>query len=195
MGRLPGATRGERRRRLKPAFSRPLPEPAASRRSRGATIRHVPEIAELEARLSRNSTNSNRPPSSDPPFVTQPSASPRKGTPGAKPGHPGHLQARLEPTEVIEVKPEVCPCGQREFPETTPYYTHQVLELPAIRMHGTHVVLHEACCLQCARIIKMPLPEKYRYGYGPRLTALIGELCQARSGTVAARSRSFVSRC
>jgi transposase len=58
----------------------------------------------------------------------------------------------------------------------TPYYTQQVIELPEIQMQVTHVVLHEACCPQCGRLLKAPLPEEHRYGYGPRLTALIGEL-------------------
>jgi transposase len=133
-------------------------------------------IAALEARLSQNSRNSDRPPSSDPPFVIRPSSSTTKGTPGAKPGHPGHRQALLAPTEIIEVAPEPCACGQREFPAMTPYYTHQVIELPEIQMQVKHVVLHEVRCPQCGRRIKAPLPEEYRYGYGPRLTALIGEL-------------------
>jgi transposase len=133
-------------------------------------------IAALEARLSQNSRTSDRPPSSDPPFVTKPSFSTTKGTPGAKPGHSGHRQALLAPTEIIEVKPEPCACGQREFPATTPYYTHQVVELPEIRMAVTHVVLHETRCSRCGHILKAELPAQYRYGYGPRLTALIGEL-------------------
>ena len=99
-----------------------------------------------------------------------------KGDPGAKPGHPGHRQALLAPTEVIEVKPEACACGQQEFPATTPYYTHQVIELPEIQMAVTHVVLHETRCPRCGRLLKAELPAEYRYGYGPRLTALIGEL-------------------
>jgi transposase len=82
----------------------------------------------------------------------------------------------LEPTAVIEVRPEVCPCGQQEFPETTPCHTHQVIELPEIQMAVTHVVLHETRCPRCGRLIKAELPAEYRYGYGPRLTALIGEL-------------------
>jgi transposase len=133
-------------------------------------------IAALEARLSQDSRTSDRPPSSDPPFVKRSSSAPRKGTPGAKLGHPGHRQALLEPTEVIEVTPDVCACGQQGFPTTTPYYTHQVIELPEIQMQVTHVVLHEACCPRCGRLLKAPLPEAHRYGYGPRLTALIGEL-------------------
>jgi transposase len=121
-------------------------------------------IAALEARLSQNSRNSDRPPSSDPPFVTRPPSSTTKGTPGAKLGHPGHRQALLTPTEVIEVTPDVCACGQQEFPTTTPYYTHQVIELPEIQMAVTHVVLHEGHCPGCGRLLKAALPAEYRYG-------------------------------
>ena len=82
----------------------------------------------------------------------------------------------MTPTEVVEVKPSACACGQTEFPETHPYYTHQVIELPEIQMVVTHVVLHKTPCPRCGRIIKALLSEEHRYGYGPRLTALIGEL-------------------
>jgi transposase len=134
------------------------------------------QIAALEARLSQNSSNSDRPPSSDPPYAKRSARSGRQGRPGAKPGHPGHRQVLLAPTEVIAVNPRACACGQQAFPETTSYYTHQIIELPEIQMQVKHVVLHEARCLQCGRRVKAPLPEEYRYGYGPRLTALIGEL-------------------
>jgi transposase len=140
-------------------------------------------IAALEARLSQNSRNSDRPPSSDPPFAPRPSASTTKGTPGAKPGHPGHRQALLAPTEVIAVTPDVCVCGQQGFAATTPYHTHQVIELPAIQMAVTHVVLHETRCPRCSRRLKAALPAEYRYGYGPRLTALIGELSGNQRGS------------
>jgi transposase len=134
------------------------------------------QIAAFEARVSKHSQIPDRPPSSAPPYAKHPVRSGRQGQPGAKPGHPGHRQARLEPTEVIEVTPKACPCGQREFPVTTPYYTHQLIELPEIHMQVTHVVLHEARCPRCGRLLKAPLPEEHRYGYGPRLTDLIGEL-------------------
>jgi transposase len=77
---------------------------------------------------------------------------------------------------VIEVKPGPCACGQPEFSATTPFYTHQVVELPEIQMAVTHVVLHETRCPRCGHLLKAELPAQYRYGYGPRLTALIGEL-------------------
>jgi transposase len=133
-------------------------------------------LAELEARLQQRSRNSDRPPSSDPPYEKPTARSGAQGRPGAKPGHPGHRQALLEPTQVIAVKPEACPCGQQEFPEATPYYTHQVVELPEIQMLVTHVVLHEARCPQCGRVTKAQAPPAVAAGHGPRLTALIGEL-------------------
>jgi transposase len=142
----------------------------------GVIQQQAERIAVLEARVSQHSSNSDRPPSSDPPYTKLIARSGVLGKPGAKPGHPGHRQALLVPTEVLEVKPEACPCGQWEFPQTLPYYTHQVIELPEIVMRVTHVVLHEARCPQCSRLLKPPLPEEHRYGYGPRLTALIGEL-------------------
>jgi transposase len=133
-------------------------------------------IAALEARLSQNSSNSDRPPSSDPPYEKRPARSGGKGRPGAKPGHPGHRQALLAPTEVIAVKPESCPCGQTEFSDTVPYYTHQVIELPEIQMTIMHIVLHKTRCPRCGCLLKAALPVEHRYGYGSRLTALIGEL-------------------
>jgi len=140
-------------------------------------------IAGLEARLQQRSSNSDRPPSSDPPYEKRPVRSGVQATPGAKPGHPGHRQVLLPPTEVILVKPESCPCGQMEFPDTAPYHTHQLIELPEIEMIVKHFVLHEAYCSRCGRLLKAPLPEEARYGYGPWLTALIGELSGGQRGS------------
>jgi transposase len=134
------------------------------------------QIAALEARVSQNSRNSDLPPSSDPPYAKKPASSSTKRTRGAQPGHPGHRQTLLEPTEVIEVKPERCPCGQTALPKTYPYYTHQVIELPEIPLVVKHLVLHEARCPRCGQLTKAQVPEAAAAGYGPRLTALIGEL-------------------
>jgi transposase len=134
------------------------------------------QIAALEARVSQNPRNSDRPPSADSPYKKSPARSGRQSRPGAKPGHSGHRQALLAPTEVIQLIPEPCACGQREFLATTPYYTHQVIELPESQMAVTHVMLHETRCPRCSRVLKASLPVERCYGYGPRLTALIGEL-------------------
>jgi transposase len=133
-------------------------------------------IAALEAQRQRNSSNSDRPPSSDPPWVKPPHPGKPQGTPGARAGHPGHRQILLEPTEVIEVQPPACGCGQITFPEARPYYIHQVIELPDIQMRVQHFVLCEARCSRCGRVTKAPVPPAASSGYGPRFTALLGEL-------------------
>jgi transposase len=102
----------------------------------------------LEARLQQNSTTSHRPPSSDSPYK-KPRQRPSTTTPrkaGGKLGHPGHRQALLPPTTLQELRPERCACGNTTFALTTPYHTHQVLELPPIAIEVTHWVLHQGWC-------------------------------------------------
>jgi transposase len=133
-------------------------------------------LAELEARLQQRSHNSDRPPSSDPPYEQRPTRAGSRGKPGARPGHPGHRQALLAPTEVIEIKPSACVCGQTACLDTSPYYTHQVIELPEIQMIVRHFVLYQASCPQCGKVTKAQVPSEASTGQGPRLTALIGAL-------------------
>src|SRR4029453_7372036 len=132
----------------------------------------------LEARLRQNSTTSHRPPSSDSPYK-KPRQRPKVATPrkaGGKPGHPGHRQMLLPPTTVREVWPERCACGNTTLTLVRPYYTHQVLELPSIAMDVTHWVLHHGWCPECGRWNKAQVPTEYATGYGPRFSALMGEV-------------------
>ena len=48
------------------------------------------ENADLRAQLRTNSTNSSKPPSSDPPSVERPQKGPTGRTRRAQPGHKGH---------------------------------------------------------------------------------------------------------
>jgi transposase len=50
------------------------------------------------------------------------------------------------------------------------------MELPEIQMLVKPSVLHKTCGPRCGRRLNAKLPAADRYGYGPRLTALIGEL-------------------
>src|SRR5215831_1009598 len=135
-------------------------------------------VETLEARLQQNSTTSHRPPSSDSPYKKPrrrtTAATPRKA--GGKLGHQGHRQVLLPPTTVHEVRPERCACGHTAFALTMPYQTHQVIELPPIAMEVTHWVLHQGWCLGCGTWSKAPLPPEHATGYGPRFSALMGEL-------------------
>jgi transposase len=138
-------------------------------------------VESLEARLKQNSTTSSRPPSSDSPYKKPrqrtTATAPRKA--GGKPGHPGHSQVLLPPTIVKELRPERCACGNTTFPLTTPYHTHQVIELPPIAMDVTHWVLHQGWCPDWGRWSKAQVPAEYATGYGPRLSALMGEVAGA----------------
>lgn len=140
-------------------------------------------LEELESRLNQNSRNSNRPPSSDPPFE-KPEKKPKpprkkaKRKKGGQKGHKGYKQELLEPSKVVELKPDRCPCGNHHLPpkEMGPFYTHQVIELPEIKMDVTHLVLYHTTCRECGRIVKARLPRQSRSGYGPRLSAMIAEM-------------------
>jgi len=136
----------------------------------------VKRVEELEAKLAENSKNSNRPPSTDPPYQREKRESKGKGKPGAKDGHKGHRQSLLDPTNVVRVPPKPCNCGCREFENIKEFYIHQHIELPEIRMQVTHFVLMEGECAACGRTCKGVVPDGFQVGYGPRFTALVGEL-------------------
>jgi transposase len=82
----------------------------------------------------------------------------------------------MSPTATEHLLPTVCHCGNTALLHTRPYYTHQVIELPPIDMDITHWVLHQADCPRCGRRLKAQLPLDHQTGYGPRLSALIGEM-------------------
>jgi transposase len=98
----------------------------------------------------------------------------RKG--GGKPGHPGHRQVLMAPTIVEELLPDTCGCGSGAFGVLSPYYTHQVIELPRIEMAVHHWVLYQGPCLACGRWCKASVPAEQTTGYGPRFSALMAEL-------------------
>ncbi|MDZ7271652.1 MAG: transposase [candidate division KSB1 bacterium] len=135
----------------------------------------VTRVQKLERQLSSDSTTSNKPPSSDSPFKKKLKEKFRR-KPGGKKGRQGHRQQMLEPTKTVAVKPSRCKCGHSDFGDLVPFHTHQVIELPEIRMEVTHFVLHEGRCLSCGTMNKAELPSEYVTGYGPRFTALIGEM-------------------
>ena len=130
-------------------------------------------IEELEKRLNKNSSNSNKPPSSDNAFEEKPK---KKSKSKKKKRRKGFRQKMLEPTEVKNIIPELCICGNTHFDNASPYYTHQVIELPEIKMEVTHFVLHKGQCPCCGKVNKAVVPNEHRTGYGPRLSAMIAQM-------------------
>jgi transposase len=135
------------------------------------------QVETLQGRVERTSQTSSKPPSSDSPFH-KPTRQPRPsgGPRGARPGHPGHGPTLLSPTEVHLIEPAPCACGHGTLISLAPYDTHQVIELPPLEMDIPHFVLHQGICAGCGKHLKAQVPTAHQAGYGPRLTALIGEL-------------------
>jgi transposase len=136
-------------------------------------LRLLARIEELEARLNQNSSNSNKPPSTDSPFTPKPVALPKPRKPRKR---KGHRQQCLRPTELMELHPEQCSCGCREIDDQEPYYIHQVIELPKIQASVQHIFLYRGRCRACGKTAKAHIPDESRTGFGPRFCALVAEL-------------------
>jgi transposase len=139
------------------------------------------QVDQLQGCVDQTSQTSNKPPSSDSPFNK-----PKRGGTSGQGGSSGQYGGRkgrkgsepnlLEPTEVQVVHPASCECGHSELVTSVPYHTHQVIELPPIERQSTHFKLHQGYCVGCGQLLKAQVPNGFESGYGPRLSALIGEL-------------------
>ena len=140
---------------------------------------HEKRIEKLEVHTNKNSHNSSKPPSSDPPFNRKKRKSKKGNRPkGGQKGHKAHQQQVLDPTDTQWLTPERCTCGHTDFGEKQMqvFYAHQHIELPKIEMEVSHYLLQQCNCPNCGKTVKAQLPPDAQTGYGPRLTAFIGEL-------------------
>jgi len=136
-------------------------------------------VEKLEVQNKKNSHNSSKPPSSDPPFARKKRKQKKnKRSKGGQKGHEPHQQQILEPNESHLLPPKRCSCGHSVFDpkQMKPFYVHQHIELPEIKMEVSHYILQKCACPNCGRTVKAKLPPEVSTGYGPRLSALIGEL-------------------
>ena len=151
--------------------------PPAAHSALLALIQHYKQrLADLEARLNQNSTNSSKPPSSE-----HPHAKPIRPTPkslrgrGGQPGHSKH-QRPLLPTEecqrVIPCVPPTCRRCAAPLTGTDPQpLRHQVWELPEIKPSVTEYQRHRLAC-RCGTVTCGALPAGVPTGQaGPRLIA------------------------
>jgi transposase len=143
-------------------------------------------IRGLETRLGQNSSNSSRPPSSDPP---QPAVGPKVGPSGRKrggqPGHRGVYRALLPVEQVdviVAVVPEQCRQCQQPFPESAGrhqgrVWRHQVVELLPLAVRVTEYQMAVRRCPHCGKRTRADLPAGVpRRPFGLRLTAAIALL-------------------
>ena len=136
------------------------------------------DVAALREQVGQNSTNSSRPPSSDPPETAAPPRPSSGRKPGGQPGHPGvsrMLKPLTEVQEVIPVKPEQCAhCGQTVAGEDADPQRHQVTEIPPVVAETVEYQLHMLTCPDCGTQTRAELPEGVPRGaFGPRVQALV----------------------
>lgn len=136
-------------------------------------------VLDLQSRLNRNSRNSSRPPSSDPPWLRRKPPEPPSGrNPGGQPGHPGNQRPLLPPDQMderIPVKPARCAgCGARLQGNDPHPIRHQIVELPSIQPRWIEYLLHTLPCPQCGETTCAELPRGVPTGgYGPHLQTLV----------------------
>lgn len=142
-------------------------------------------VDELEGQLGQNSTNSHKPPSTDPPGA-RPEKRPTGRQRGAQPGHKGHKRVLLPPEKVTRrsaVRPSVCACcgGERVKASSLEPRVHQVIDVPEIQPDVHEVTMHAVLCRDCGVTTWGALPPDVpAHMFGPRLLALIGYLVGSR---------------
>jgi transposase len=152
-------------------------------------------IKDLEVRLGKNSTNSHKPPSTDPPhFKPAPPRKPSGKRKGGQPGHPKRSRPRLPPDEVVDLRATSCSdCGKRLSGNDPDPLIHQVIEVPPLpKPEVTEYRRHWLCCPHCRRVNDPPpLPTEAQSGYGPRLQAI----CALLSGGFRIGKRGVARLC
>jgi transposase len=143
------------------------------------------QVQDLKARLDQNSTNSSRPPSTDPIGVKRkPPEPPSKRRRGGQEGHPRRMRALVPPERVASVtncKPTQCRrCGHPLSGEDAEPRRHQVAELPPIEPEVHEYRLHRLCCPHCKTVSCGAPPDGVpRTSFGPRLHAALSVLSGA----------------
>lgn len=136
-------------------------------------------VHDLEARLKLNSTNSSKPPSSDPiGLKRRPPAPPTGKRRGGQPGHRKARRTLVRPEQVRETfdcKPAACRrCGRGLNGDDPEPLIHQVAELPRIEPVVDEYRLHRLTCPGCGATTCGALPEGVPTGgFGPYLQAVL----------------------
>lgn len=137
------------------------------------------ENSELKARLSSNSKNSSKPPSSD--GYTKKPALPKKvkGKRGGQFGHSGNtLRQSPNPDQMVLCKPTHCTCGhtfsQQEMELSE---KRQVFELPQPKLEVTEYQIFKCTCPDCGLshkgLVPMGINSPAQYGNNAKALAVL----------------------
>ena len=142
------------------------------------------QVELLLERLGQNSSNSHKPPSSDPPG-TGPQRKPNQGKKGKRGGQKGHrgcfreLLPASQVDEVVNLFPAKCENCWETLPQTvdTDPLRYQVTEVPPIKPHTKEIRRHEVRCACGHRTRATFDPAAIPTSpFGPRLVALVALL-------------------
>jgi transposase len=139
-------------------------------------------VGDLEARLKLNSTNSSKPPSSDPIGVKRkPPGRPSGRRRGGQPGHRRALRSLVPPAKlrsITECRPTDCRrCGRALAGDDPAPLVHQVAELPKIEPLVDEYRLHRLSWPECgATTCGNLLAGVPRGRFGPYLQAVLATL-------------------
>jgi transposase len=153
---------------------------------------NIRQLEQSIAGLTRNSSNSSRPPSSDPPGIKKDKKkSKSKRKQGGQPGHKGKNR-KLLPAEAMDkihdIYPERCEHCRSPFSETliNPFakpVRHQVFDLPVIVPFKEEYRCHSLLC-QCGHNTAALLPEHVTHSnFGPRTHSAIAYLASVHRVT------------
>ncbi len=142
--------------------------------------KRVDELERTVAKLSKNSTNSSKPPSSD---ITRPKSRQRqqgKRKIGAQPGHPRHERPAFPEADIQtfhDYRLDACPeCGHAgiTFVDQPPRVIQQ-MEIEEVIVHKQEHRSYPVWCERCGKVHYHPFPEAVvKEGlFKERLTALV----------------------
>jgi transposase len=142
-------------------------------------------VRDLRARLQLNSTNSSKPPSSDPiGLKRQPPAPPSRRKRGGQPGHRKAFRALVPPEKLrssTDYKPGSCRrCGHALQGADPAPLIHQVADLPRIEPLVDEYRLHRLTCPGCGTTTCARLPDGVPTGhFSPYTQAVLATLAGA----------------
>lgn len=137
------------------------------------------ENKELKDQLSKNSSNSSKPPSSDPSYKPVPKSLRKRSDKkiGGQTGHQGsHLHRVDHPNKVIDYYPSGCcdGCGKEVLKENClPSQTHQVLDIHFVKYYTDHVRHDHLCTCGYKKMGSLPKSLKGAVQYGDSLKSFL----------------------
>lgn len=140
-------------------------------------IQMAAKIRDIEARLSKNSQNSSKPPSTD--GYHKPKPASRRGksgkSSGGQLGHKGHTLNQVSMPDFIKTH-QVSPCcagcqGSLEGGESS-YELRQEFDIPPLKVQVTEHRVEVKECRACGYVNKGDAPIKSATQYGKRVEAL-----------------------